>query len=153
MSDHNALQLSSPIKIWYEAIPDTPRIRWPIVDLRMAYHGKELPQSTFGLVDSGASISILHLHIAEILGIDLVKLGRPEFTGQSVSGSYKSWVLPKPVRVNIYGYEFDFRFEVIDNPRLSWPCILGEDSIFQVARIDFQKFKGFFEVRFRQDIN
>lgn len=36
---------------------------------------------------------------------------------------------------------------------LIWPCILGEDSIFQVSKLDFQKFKGYFEIRFRQDIN
>lgn len=55
--------------------------------------------------------------------------------------------------VNIYGHNFSFAFEVTDNSNLVWPCILGEDSIFQVAKIDFQKYKGFFEIRFRRDLH
>lgn len=71
----------------------------------------------------------------------------------SVSGFYKSWVLPELIDVNIYGHSFCFSFTVIDNPNLIWPCILGENSIFEVAKLDFQKFNGCFEIRFRQDIN
>ena len=57
---------------------------------------------------------------------------------------YKSWILPNSIDVNIYGYNFSFNFTVIDSPNQIWGCILGEDSIFSVARIDFQKFKNFF---------
>lgn len=73
--------------------------------------------------------------------------------GTSASGSYKYWVLPESIEVSIYGYSFGFKFSVIDNPGLIWPCILGENSIFTVARLDFQKFKNYFEIRFREDIN
>lgn len=104
-------------------------------------------------MDSGASFSILHIEIAEALGVNLKKLGEPKPGGTSVSGFYKYWELPEPLDVNIYGFSFNFKFTVIDNPGLIWPCILGENSIFEVARLDFQKFKGFFEIRFRQDID
>jgi len=44
-------------------------------------------------------------------------------------------------------------FEVIDNNDLIWPCILGEDSIFEISKLDFSKFKGYFEIKFRKDLN
>ncbi len=78
-----------------------------------------------------------------------------QFSSRKVAdcGDYQSWRLPKPLNIEIYGYPFSFRFDVIDNPDLIWPCILGEDTIFEVARLDFQKFKGYFEIRFRNDLN
>lgn len=147
------IQLAIPIKIWYKPLPKLPKISWPIIDIELSHKSKSLPQSVLSLVDSGANFSILHSEIADALGFDLKKLGEPRPGGTSVSGFYKCWVLPEPVNVDIYGNSFSFKFTVIDNPYLIWPCILGENSIFEVAKIDFQKFKGYFEVRFRQDIN
>lgn len=129
------------------------RILWPILDVGFSYQNKTFPQKILSLVDSGANVSMIHLQLASYLGFDLKKLGQSKPGGISVSGNYKSWVLPGPVDIDIYGYNFSFNFTVIDNPKLIWGCILGEDSIFSVARIDFQKFKKFFEMRFRQDFN
>src|SRR3989344_8450258 len=143
------IPLSSPIKIFYKPLPNT-NLLWSILDVDISYKGKAFPQKILSLVDSGASTSILHPQLATYLGFDLQQLGLPKAGGISVSGNYKSWILPKPVSINIYGYDFSFNFTVIDNHNLIWGCILGEDSIFSVARIDFQKFKKFFEIRFRQ---
>lgn len=148
-----SVTLASPIKVWYKSLPRIPHIGWPIIDLQLSYHRILLPQPVLSLIDSGANFSILHLEIAEALGIDLHKIGKPKMTGSSVSGFYQSWILPEPIEVEIYESSYHFRFEVINNPGLIWPCILGENSIFEVARLDFQKYKGFFEIRFRQDIN
>lgn len=145
--------LQTPIKIWYKALPQHSKIRWPILDLELRCKDLSVPQPLLALVDSGASMSILHPAVAEILGFDRKKLGDPKPGGISVSGTYKSWMLPELIDVIIYGYTFRVRFTVIVNPDFIWPCILGEDSIFEVAKIDFQKFKGFFEIRFRVDIN
>ena len=147
------IPLASPIKIWYKPLPKLPNIFWPMVNIKLSYKEKNLPQPVFSLIDSGASFSILHLEVAEALGFNINKLGPSLPGGLSVSGSYKSWFLPEMVNVDIYGYSFSFKFCVIDNPGLIWPCILGENSIFEVAKIDFQKFKESFEIRFRQDIN
>lgn len=147
------VQLAPSIKAWYKPLPKLPDIFWPIVDIKLSCNEKSLPQPVFSLIDSGANFSILHLEVAEALGFNMNKLGSPLPGGLSVSGPYKSWVLPEMVNVDIYGYSFGFNFYVIDNPGLIWPCILGENSIFEVAKIDFQKFKGYFEIRFRQDIN
>ncbi len=146
------IPLSSPIKIFYKPLPNTS-ILWPILDIDISHKGKSFPQKILSLVDSGASASILHPQLATYLGFNLQTLGLPKAGGISVSGNYKSWALPQPINVNIYGYDFSFNFTVIDNPDLIWGCILGEDSIFSVARIDFQKFKKYFEIRFRQDLN
>ncbi len=144
--------LQTPIKVWYKTHGD-PKILWPILDIKLEHNGISFPQPLRSLVDSGASHSILHPVIAEALGFDLKKLGTPKSGGVSVSGNYASWILPKSIDVDIYGHTFSFKFTVIDNPQLIWGCILGEDTIFQVARLDFSKFKGYFEVRFRADVN
>lgn len=147
------IELASPIKVWYKPLPKLPKIPWPIIDINLSYNNRALPQSVLSLVDSGANFSTLHMEVAEALGFNLKKLGEPKPGGTSVSGFYKSWILPEPINVDIYGFSFSFRFLVIDNQSLIWPCILGGNSIFEVARLDFQKFKGYFEIRFRQDIN
>ena len=141
----------SPIKIWYKVLPGRGKVIWPILDIKISYQRNILPQPVLALIDSGANRSIIHPLLAEALGFNPDKLGDPE-RGVSASGDYKSWTLPK-MNINIYGYEFSLPFTVIDNKNLIWPCILGEDSIFQFARLDFQKFKGFLEIRFRSDIN
>lgn len=145
--------LQTPIKIWYKALPKLPKILWPIVDVKLNQKGISLPQPLRALIDSGANKSILHPLVAESLGFDLKKLGAPQKGGLSVSGDYESWLLPEPINVDIYGYISRARFTVINNPKLIWACILGGDSIFEMARLDFQKFKGYFEVRFRLDIH
>lgn len=146
-------QLQTPIKVWYKSLPGTTRVEWPIVDVKLSNKNISLPQPLLALVDSGANQSILHPFVAEALGFNLKLLGPAQKGGVSVSGGYESWILPALLDVNIYGYTFRLRFTVINNPILIWPCILGEDSIFEFARLDFQKFKGYFEVRFRSDLH
>ena len=142
-------QLNTPIKVWYESMPGMPTNKWPLVKVKFSV----LPQPIFALVDSGASVSVLGPEVAYRLGYTKQKLGKPRFSGKSVSGEYKSWQLPETLSAEMYGFPLSFKFEVIDNLDLSWPCILGEDSIFQMARLDFSRFKGYFEIRFRKDLN
>ena len=146
------IPFSSPIKIRYKSLQNS-RILWPILDIDLSYKGISVPRSVQALVDSGANLSILHPQLVQYFGFDLKRLGPPKAGGISASGIYKSWMIPEPINVSIFGYNFSFNFTVIDNPNLIWGCILGEDSIFSVARIDFQKFKNFFELKFRQDLN
>ncbi|MFH1832911.1 MAG: hypothetical protein ABH816_01955 [Candidatus Levyibacteriota bacterium] len=153
MSANEKNLFQTTIKIWYKSLPLLPKVPWPIIDIKLSNQKISLPQPLLTLVDSGANLSILHPMVAEALGFNLKKIGPAKPGGISVSGNYESWILPQPVDVNVYGYHFQCRFIVINNPKLIWACILGEDSIFQFARLDFQKFKGYFEVRFRTDIN
>ncbi|GEM_PF-1624567 len=144
--------LQPPIVVPYKTFPGSGAVLWPVVEIRIKRASFSIPQPIFALVDSGASNSILHPFIAETLGYDLKKLGTP-FKGTGVGGSHDVWVLPDMVEVNLSGYQFVAKFEVINNPRLLWPCILGQDTIFSFARIDFYKYKNFFELRFRSDIH
>ncbi len=145
--------LLTPIKVRYQALPLYPKISWPIVEADVSIGSKSLPQPLLCLVDSGASMSVLHVDVAEALGVNFDKLGKSKIGGKSVSGDYDSWNLPELADVEVYGYQFKVRFCVIDNRDLIWPCILGEDSIFQRARVDFLKFKGYFKISFRGDLN
>lgn len=141
--------LAPPIKVRYQILPGYPKTLWPIIDLKLSYKEQQFPYRILALVDSGAGSSIIRPEIAKFFGFDLLKGTR--LKGQSVSGFYESIFLPDPINVDIWGHKFSFKFQVIKE--MTWPCILGEDSIFEVARLDFQKFKGSFEIRFRQDIN
>lgn len=140
--------LGSSIKVEYQRLPGVPVTKWPIIEVKFP----SLPQPILALVDSGASNSILHPEIADALGYPISKLGRPQFQGKSASGDYKSWQLPR-LNIEIYDYPVSVKFEVIDNKDLIWPCILGEDSIFEIAKLDFSKFIGYFEIQFRKDLN
>ena len=144
--------LQTPIKVKYRVHPNILKITWPIIEVKLSRRTISLPQSLYALIDSGANSSILHPVVAEVLGFNLKSLGTAQ-KGLSASGKYKSWTLPELIDVDIYGYVFKINFVVIDNQNLIWPCILGEDSIFEIARLDFQKFKGYFEIRFRTDIH
>lgn len=64
MSDDSKL-FESPIKVRYRKLPTSGKILWPIVDIKLP----NLPQPILALVDSGASHSILHEDIAEVLGL------------------------------------------------------------------------------------
>jgi len=141
----------TPIKVWYKVLPGRGKSKWPIIDIKLSYKKFSLPQPILALVDSGASHSILHPFVAEILGFNLEGLGFSQ-KGLSASGDYRYLELPS-MNMDINGYKFNQSFTVIDNKDLIWPCILGEDSIFHSSRLDFYKFKGYFEVRFRTDIN
>lgn len=139
------------MRTWYEQLPQEPYNWWPILNVKLK--SRTGFQTALALVDSGASNSILHPIIAKGLGFDLEKLGKPQIQGKSVSGSYNSWFLPEAIDTNFCGSTFPIKFMVINNENLIWPCILGEDSVFQFARIDFWKFKGYFEIELRKDLN
>lgn len=141
-----------PIKIYYQALPGTREKIWPLVDIRLTNANNVPVQPFSALVDSGANISILHPEVAEILGFHKHDLQYRK-GGKSVSGEYASALTPDPVNVSIYGYPFSLKFAVVDNPVLAFACILGQDSIFKWARLDFQGFKNFFEIKFRRDLN
>lgn len=147
MSDDSSL-FESPIKVRYRKLPTSGKVLWPIIDIKLL----DLPQPILALVDSGASHSILHEDIAEIVGLQ--KGGKNELIeGTSAAGSFKFW-RSRSLEVDIYGRKFDFNFSVpVKNKGLIWPCILGHDSIFRIAKLEFKTFKGHFRIFFRTDIN
>lgn len=143
------IPLSTPIKIRYKTAPGLLWYLWPLVEVVLSRGLSVLPNRIMVLIDSGASNSVLRPEVAIGLGFDLDR--GQKVAGRGVGAGYTGVLLPERVDVNIYDHTFDFQFTVIEN--MVWDCILGEDTIFEVARLDFQKFKGYFEIRFRQDIN
>ncbi len=141
-----------PVKIPYKTFPGSGNVLWPVIGVGLKRKKYIIPQPILALVDSGASSSILHPFIAEVLGFDLKTLGKPQI-GTGVGGSHEVWTLPEQIDLSIEGYRFVRSFEVVNNPRLLWPCILGQDSIFDIARVDFYRFDRYFELRFRTDLN
>lgn len=139
------------IRIRYKSLP-LNNMLWPLLDIGIESKGVKIPQKIFALVDSGASNSIIHIELAQVLGFDLSKL-RKRFGGLSASGSYEYWSLPGPINLDIYGRKISVNFQVINYPALIWPCILGHDSIFKCSKILFKTFKGYFDMSFRLDIN
>lgn len=136
------------IKIRYRKLPLSGSIFWPIIDIQLPV----LPQPILALVDSGASNSILHEDIAEVLNIKRKKSNRI-YRGISASGEFRFW-RPKPIRVSIYNHNFPFNFTVpIDNRSLIWPCILGHNTLFRIAKLEFRTFNNYFKLFFRADIN
>jgi len=137
------LNLSSPaVKNYYRTFPPE-KTPWPILDITFLdfMPNQKIPC----LVDSGASHSILHPDFVSALNINTRNFEQRE--GSGVGSAFEYWDVTTLFNVVIDGYEFKFSFHVAKNPIL-WPCILGENTIFSNARIDFQKYKGFFEIRY-----
>lgn len=135
------------IRVWYRKLPASDTL-WPLIDVGLKYKDIVFPQKILALVDSGASNSTLHLSLATILGFNLKKI-KKDSGGRSASGSYKYWTLSEPVECLIYGQTYPFKFQVIDYPDLIWPCILGHDTLFRIAKLTFKSFKGYLDLSAR----
>lgn len=143
------ISFASPIKVYYGSLPGSNYPLWPIVDIRLSHGEKIVPWTVSALVDSGASGSVIKPGLAKILGFDLDK--EKTIRGEGVSGGYVGNELKESINVDIYGYKYSFKFGTV--PNMIWECILGEDTLFQIAKLDFQRFRNFFEIRFREDVN
>lgn len=147
MSESNEL-FEEFIKIWYRKLPQSGKSLWPLLDVKLP----GLPQNVPALIDSGANNSILHEDIVKLLGFSEDE-NKSNITGKSASGSYKSYAL-QPIQIEILSHKFNSQFIVIKNNRnLPWPCILGHNTIFKFAKIEFRSFKGYFRMAFRTDVN
>lgn len=125
---------------------------FPVLDINIKSGNKKLPGKISALVDSGSNGSILRSDVAKYLGFKF-NARKAISGGLSASGTYKFFPILKYLETEIYGKKFNFKFSVIDNPKLVWPCILGHDTIFRVAKINFLSFDQHFDISFRLDLN
>ena len=111
---------------------------------------KGISQPLQALVDSGATNSLLSYDwaIQKNIKIDESRV----LTGGGVGSGYEFY-LSEPVEVDILGYKYQFKFDILLRSDPIWPCILGQNSIFRLAKITFKRFRNEFEVFFRKDIN
>jgi len=134
------------VKLNYKPAPFVtgPSVKWPLVEVSFGDSTKGFTS----LIDSGASNSLLNADIAKLYKVDFDK--DKIFNGSGVSGSFKFWQA-KDVSVEILGHKFLFDFIIpTEDSAPAWPCILGHDTLFQVAKLEFISFKEQFKVFFKK---
>lgn len=116
--------------------------------LQVSFRG--LPQPVPGLVDSGATNSMLHPRIAASIGVkvDYSK----KYTGTGAGGGF-DFILSEPIETEFLGQKFNIKFDIPTDENFAWGCILGHDSIFRFSKIAFKTYKQEFNIFFRADIN
>lgn len=118
----------------------------PIINIDI----KGLPRPIPALVDSGATSSMLHPHIAQTLKLkvnyDNVQIG----TG--AGGGFK-YAPSEPVEIELLNQRYMVRFDVVLDDNFAWPCILGHNSIFKFAKVAFKSYKKEFDIFLRRDVN
>jgi len=111
---------------------------------------KSIPQPLQGLVDSGATNTLIGYDWAIQAGIKVDDSNK--LKGGAVGSGY-DFYRSEPIEVEIAGQKYEIKFDVLLGDQLLWPCILGQDSIFRLAKVTFKRYKYEFDVQFRKDIN
>ena len=101
--------------------------------------------STFALVDSGATGAVISTVIADALSIKWNKI--PVSHGLSIGGSFRSHRF-NGLKAEIYDHEFTLSMGIIE-AAAPYKCILGQNDLFQRAKIIFEAYKNQFEIIFR----
>ena len=134
-------------KLTYKPAPFVtgPYIKWPLVEVSFGDSAKGFTT----LIDSGASNSMLNQEVALVHNIKIDK--NKVYAGSGVGSTFKFWIA-KDVDITVADHNFIFDFSVpVEDSAIPWPCILGHDSIFQVAKLEFTSFKEQFKIFFRKD--
>lgn len=111
---------------------------------------KSIPQPLQGLVDSGSNCTLIHYGWALKAGIKIDE--SKKLKGGTVGSGY-DYYQSEPIEVEIAGQMYNIKFNVLLGDTLLWPCILGQDSIFRLAKVIFKGYREEFDIRFRKDIN
>jgi predicted aspartyl protease len=111
----------------------------------VTFSSKNLEFSTFALVDSGASMSVISTVIAEELGIDWINV--PVKTGLAVASTVRYHTVG--ITAEIFGHTFDLAVNVAEG-LAPYHCILGQADLFQRAKIIFEAYKKEFSIDFRK---
>ena len=102
--------------------------------------GTELP--VFGLIDSGATETLLQREIGEELGIDIESGKRVEFQGiGGITFGYRHTVV-----LRLLGEKNEHEIECAFTPLPGIPALLGERGFFENYKITFEKYKNVFSV-------
>lgn len=112
----------------------------PLLQARLTYKNKTTSRLFF-MVDSGADFSYVDKNIAVWLGIDLTK-SKPATSTAANHSTFESY--PAKTILTISGHEMAVPIFYTEN--LGYPCILGQEVVFNKFRIIFEKYKGQFEL-------
>ncbi len=114
----------------------------PLIEVKF----EKLPKPVWSLVDSGASMSIIHPKVASVAGIKF-DIQKP-ITGSGVGSSYR-YFMGTPIDITINHISRNLKFSVIANDDFMWGCILGHD-FFKEAKVIFKTYKKEFDIFFRK---
>jgi gag-polyprotein putative aspartyl protease len=97
----------------------------------------------FGLVDSGAAETILHVRMAPLLGIDDIRSGQKALYG-GIGGLVEGY--RHTLRVHVAGERKEHEITCAFAPIADMDCLLGQRGFFEHYKIVFEKYKNQFEV-------
>lgn len=112
-----------------------PGVLRPVIPVEVVHNGLEVPYEV--LVDSGADICIFDAHIAEILGIDVIKGERREVSG--LTGFPEFYYLHN-ISIKVGGLEYKVEVGFM-SMRSNAYGIVGQKGFFDkfVVKFDLQK--------------
>ncbi len=116
----------------------------PIVPITFRTKNHEF--STFALVGSGTSGALISTIIAEALGIEWDNI--PTEVGFTPSGTFR-FHKTKNIEADIDGNVFPLSISIAEGIS-PYQCILGQNDLFQKAKIIFESYKKQFEIIFRE---
>ncbi len=130
----------------YSPLPDFKDriVLAPLIPITF-YNGK-YEFATFALIDSGATGAVISTVIAEALNIEWDKI--PVAHGFTVGGVLRSHRF-NGLKANAYDHNFTLSVGIVEGTS-PYKCILGQNDLFQRAKIVFEAYKKQFEIIFRE---
>jgi len=130
----------------YSKLPGIPtETKRPLVPVKFKYKTREtLP--ILALIDSGADFSYASKEIADFLGIDLSRVKREPSFG--IDGS-RFLCFPTKAEIEINGHNLMIPIHFTLAMNKLFRCVLGQEGLFDQAKITFKRYKWSFEIKVR----
>lgn len=113
--------------------------------LPVVFHKGKSQFSTYALVDSGATTSVISTVIAEGLGVEWNKI--PTQVGMGVASTFR--LHRTKLDIQIFNNKFSLYVNIVEGTS-AYQCILGKADIFNWAKIILEGYKKKFHIEFRE---
>ena len=118
-------------------------VKFPIVNVTLKNGRNKLDIKC--LVDSGASESLFSIEIADLLGIDLAKSTRQNYTG---IGDIRITGYKSEIQLKLSGFDTWITFEAGFTEKNEMP-LLGHSGFFENYEVIFRAYQERFEIKSR----